>query len=322
MNTAIPDRYLPAADFEKLAQDFDFPVEVWTVAAELTTVTQATSPAELEKLTGLGSAQVKEALERLLAKKLVRQDVVSWKEFTAARAQARGTDKSTPAAKPANTPAATKTQSAKTQPAAAAVEPPASPEVQPPAPAAAPAQAAAPTQPAPPEAAKPEPSEPPVTKSPASEPVALRLGQIVPKAPSDVQTARISLKPAPNSPAAAIASEPAAAPEPESTPKAESTPKPAPSPEGIAIVTTKPGCLLRPILSKIENIKGGGVEGQLLVYQVFLRVPFQMLHDEGIKSLQLVDDKTRISNPELHAAIVKAAKEVTGIDLPPFEASL
>lgn len=75
------------------------------------------------------------------------------------------------------------------------------------------------------------------------------------------------------------------------------------------------------MLTQIENVKGGGVEGQLLVYQVFLRVPFQLLHDEGIKSLQLVDEKTVIRNPELHAAIVKAAKDVAGIELPPFEAA-
>ena len=75
------------------------------------------------------------------------------------------------------------------------------------------------------------------------------------------------------------------------------------------------GRLLRPMLAQIEKIKGGGVEGQLLVYQVFLRVPYQLLHDEGIKSLHFVDERTVIQNPALHAAIVKAAKEVTGVDL-------
>jgi hypothetical protein len=75
------------------------------------------------------------------------------------------------------------------------------------------------------------------------------------------------------------------------------------------------GRLLRPMLEQIENLKDGGVEGQLLVYQVFLRVPYQLLHDEGIKALHLVDERTVIQNPVLHAAIVKAAKEVTGVAL-------
>src|SRR6478736_2063473 len=75
------------------------------------------------------------------------------------------------------------------------------------------------------------------------------------------------------------------------------------------------GRLLRPILAQIENLKGGGVEGQLLVYQVFLRVPYQLLHDEGIKALHLVDERTVIQNPVLYAAIVKAAKDVTGVEL-------
>ncbi len=69
------------------------------------------------------------------------------------------------------------------------------------------------------------------------------------------------------------------------------------------------------MLAQIENLKGGGVEGQLLVYQVFLRVPYELLHDEGIKALHFVDERTVIKNPALHAAIVKAAKDVTGVEL-------
>ena len=75
------------------------------------------------------------------------------------------------------------------------------------------------------------------------------------------------------------------------------------------------GRLLRPILEQIERIKGGGVEGQLLVYQVFLRVPYDLLCEEGIKSLHFVDDQTTIHNPKLLEAIVKAAKDVTGVEL-------
>jgi hypothetical protein len=69
------------------------------------------------------------------------------------------------------------------------------------------------------------------------------------------------------------------------------------------------------MLTQIENQKGGGVEGQSLVQQVFLRVPYDLLQQEGIKSLHLVDDHTVIHNPALHAAIVNAAMEVAGIEL-------
>lgn len=75
------------------------------------------------------------------------------------------------------------------------------------------------------------------------------------------------------------------------------------------------GRLLRPLLEQIANLKGGGVEGQLMVYQVFLQVPYQLLHDEGIRSLHFVDDSTVIQNPVLHSAIVKAARDVTGVEL-------
>src|SRR6188472_292509 len=105
MNIAIPDRYLLAADFEKHAQGFDFPAEVWTVAAALAEVTEATSPSELVKITGQNAAQVQEALERLLAKKLVRQNLMSWKDFIAAKAQAQGGVKAMPVTEKSQQPA-------------------------------------------------------------------------------------------------------------------------------------------------------------------------------------------------------------------------
>jgi hypothetical protein len=77
------------------------------------------------------------------------------------------------------------------------------------------------------------------------------------------------------------------------------------------------GYRLRSLMEKIESINGGGVEGQLLVYQVFLRVPYQLLHDEGIRSLDLVNDNTLVKSQELYDSIVKATKEVTGFQLQP-----
>lgn len=256
MSIAILDRYQLTADFEKRANDFDFPVGVWNVAAELAAVGEATSPSELEKLTGQSSDQVREALDRLLAKQLVRQNLISWKEFTAAREEDRN------AAKP---------PAEKTPPAKQAAPTPASP------------QANAPVE-----------FTLPNGHLAAQEGVALRLGTISPqKTAATTTNAWLWQKPDPAQVAASMPVIPAALPNGEHP----------------------NGRLLRPMLAQIENLKDGGVEGQLLVYQVFLRVPYQLLHDEGIKALHLVDERTVIQNPVLHAAIVKAAKEVTGVEL-------
>src|SRR5690606_26793115 len=107
MNSALLDRYQLADNFEQQAANFDFPAGVWNVAAELAEVREATSSSELEKLTGQSSAQVREALERLLAKKLVRQNLISWKEFIAAREKARSAAKTAATAPAATAPAAT-----------------------------------------------------------------------------------------------------------------------------------------------------------------------------------------------------------------------
>lgn len=260
MSLALLDSYQLAEDFEKRAADFEFPAGVWNVAAVLAEVREATSPFELEQLTGQSCDQVREALERLLAKQLVRQNLISWKEFTAVRKKAIS------AAKAAQTSA--------TPPGKQAVPAAAAKSAQ--------AQAAAPAQPA-------------VRNGHmAEEGVALRLGSISPqKAAAGSTNAWVWQKPDPAQVAASMPVIPAELPNGE----------------------YPDGRLLRPMLAQIENLKGGGVEGQLLVYQVFLRVPYQLLHDEGIMALHLVDDRTVIQNPVLHAAIVKAAKEVTGVEL-------
>lgn len=276
MNIAIPDRYLLAADFEQRAIDFNFPAEVWNVAAELAEVSEATSPFELEKLTGLSSDQVREALGRLLAKKLVRQQLITWKEFTAARERTRSAVKTTAGGIPHVA-------------AAKVVQVAATPPVKQDSPT--PALAAKPAQP---QVDVPAKSTVRIGQLPAQEGVALRLGTIAPPQTA-VGTTNAWLWQKPD-PAQVAASKPVT---------------PAALPNG----EQPNGRLLRPLLAQIENLKGGGVEGQLLVYQVFLRVPYQLLHDEGIKALHFVDERTVIQNPALHAAIVKAAKDVTGVEL-------
>ncbi len=274
MNTAILDRYELADNFEQRATNLNFPAGVWNIAAELAEVSEATSPFELEKLTGQSSDQVREALERLLAKKLVRQNLISWKEFTVVREKARGA---------AKTAAEGVVHSAAVKVAPVTAMPPEKQAVP------TSALAAKPTQPQ--AAVSAESSVP--NGHMAQGGVAVRLGTIAPQKPAVSGTnAWVWQKPEAAKVAASMPVIPAALPDGEQP----------------------NGRLLRPILAQIENLKGG-VEGQLLVYQVFLRVPYQLLHDEGIKALHLVDERTVIQNPILHAAIVKAAKDVTGVEL-------
>lgn len=250
MNTAIPDRYLLAADFEQRAVSVKFPPGVWNVAAALANVIEATSPFELEGMTGQSSDQILEALERLLAKKLVQQNLMSWKEYNDTKTASGGSHSILP---PVNVVTA------------AAITP-----------------------------SKPvAPAYAPTVKS-TQEGVALRLGSITHQQSAPIATsAWVSQKP---DPAQVAASKPVA-------------------PAALTNGDQANGRLMRPILAQIENLKGGGVEGQLLVYQVFLRVPYQLLHDEGIKALHFVDERTVIKNPALLTAIAKAAKEVTGVEL-------
>lgn len=72
---------------------------------------------------------------------------------------------------------------------------------------------------------------------------------------------------------------------------------------------------LQPIISQIEKLSSGGVEGSVLVYQVFLKVPTDLLRDEGIESLKLVDANTEFSSQKLCQAIVRATAQITGYNL-------
>lgn len=72
---------------------------------------------------------------------------------------------------------------------------------------------------------------------------------------------------------------------------------------------------LQPIISQIEKLSRGGVEGSVLVYQVFLKVPLELLRKEGIESLNLVDATTEFTNQGLCQAIIRATTEITGYNL-------
>ena len=72
---------------------------------------------------------------------------------------------------------------------------------------------------------------------------------------------------------------------------------------------------LQPIISQIEKLSAGGVEGSVLVYQVFLKVSPELLKNEGIESLKLVDANTEFTSQELCQAIIRATTQITGFSL-------
>ncbi|NJM36960.1 MAG: hypothetical protein HC845_03275 [Akkermansiaceae bacterium] len=73
------------------------------------------------------------------------------------------------------------------------------------------------------------------------------------------------------------------------------------------------------IIDQIAAHASDPIAGQLLVYQVFLRVPLKLLKAEGIRSLRFVDQKTVIKSKELYDSISNAAHESICIALPPFK---
>ncbi|MGL4401971.1 MAG: hypothetical protein ACRCXD_19085 [Luteolibacter sp.] len=79
--------------------------------------------------------------------------------------------------------------------------------------------------------------------------------------------------------------------------------------------TEKKRFKLQPIISQIEKLSKGGIEGSVLAYQVFLKVPAKLLRDEGIESFHLVDANTEFTNQRLCQAIIRATTEITGYNL-------
>jgi hypothetical protein len=73
------------------------------------------------------------------------------------------------------------------------------------------------------------------------------------------------------------------------------------------------GWRLRPLLDAIVRRGGGGVQGQLLAYRVFLRVPAELLDRAGLHSLNLAEADFVIRDAELHAAIRRSMCAVAGM---------
>lgn len=74
------------------------------------------------------------------------------------------------------------------------------------------------------------------------------------------------------------------------------------------------GRKLRPILDAIIEKGGGGLNGQLLAYRVFLRIPSELVAASGLSSLSLVDDDFTVQDPRLIDALFEAARTVAGLE--------
>ena len=74
------------------------------------------------------------------------------------------------------------------------------------------------------------------------------------------------------------------------------------------------GRKLRPILDAIIEKGGGGLQGQLLAYRVFLRIPSEIAAAAGLSSLSLVDDDFTVQDPRLIDALFEAARTVAGLE--------
>ncbi|MEM1157819.1 MAG: hypothetical protein AAGH72_06155 [Verrucomicrobiota bacterium] len=57
-------------------------------------------------------------------------------------------------------------------------------------------------------------------------------------------------------------------------------------------------------------------EGQIAVYRVFLRVPPELLKKNEIRSLSLVNDQTRVDDPELQDSLASAVEQMLQQPLP------
>ena len=77
---------------------------------------------------------------------------------------------------------------------------------------------------------------------------------------------------------------------------------------------TDTGRKLRPILDAIIEKGGGGLQGQLLAYRVFLRIPSEIAAAAGLSSLSLVNDDFTVQDPRLIEALFEAARTVAGLE--------
>lgn len=101
-------------------------------------------------------------------------------------------------------------------------------------------------------------------------------------------------------------------------------PSPAADPEAAITDTAdtfqdvvEPPLNLKQLIDYVTQHAGGGLRGKLAVYRLFLRVPNEQIRAAGIDSLNFVDDRFEIADPDMRNAILEAVLAVTGRPYPP-----
>lgn len=78
------------------------------------------------------------------------------------------------------------------------------------------------------------------------------------------------------------------------------------------------GWKLRPALEAISTAGGGGVQGQLLVYKVFLQLPPELLKAAGIESVNAIPPDFVLTDARLRDNLIEAARTHASVDVAPL----
>jgi len=313
--STTPDSFHRTEDFESRIEGVMLPNEAWAVFAHLE---KPVTVAEIARRLECDVAEVQTQVDLLVQHKLARKHLVNWRDFLAQKGISTGPTRMSPAGpQPPPVALAEKARRPATPaPAAPAPRPAATVRVAPadvPPPAA--STPAAPVHHRLPETEIPDP-EGTISFTLANESarrsrrasiamsITFRLGRTAPTAPTRIAPAATpapaAIRPDPEVVAAPVFAEPSVS-EPNDT-------------SGTATTLIRPR-KLRPLIEAITRKGGGGLNGQLLVYRVFLRVPPALMFNAGIKSLSLVDDSLELQDEETYSVIRAAAQSVASIDL-------
>ena len=326
--STTPDSFHRTEDFEARIDSVLLPDEAWAVFAQLE---KAATAADVAATTGMDIAVVQTQIDLLVQNKLVRKKLVNWRDFLAQKGISTGPTRMSPAG-PQPAPAVLASQARK-------------PVAPPPAAAPAPASTTAPV-------AAPLTSAPRATTPPLR--VAPKVASVEPVDPEGTITFRLCNEPARRTRRAGLAMcitfRLGAATEPETIRTApaarpvsavRTAPPPAPEPEPVFAAVPEPALVataddapaatavapavaavstfaprkLRRLIDAITVKGGGGLQGQLLVYRVFLRVPPALMFAAGIKSLNLIDDSIELQDERTYDAIRSAARSVASLEL-------
>lgn len=324
--SATPDSYHRTEDFETRVDSVMLPDEAWAVFAQLD---KPTTTAEIAAALGCDAAAAQKHIDLLIQHKLVRKKLVNWREFLAQKGINSGPTRMSPAG-PQPAPAVLAAQARKPSPPPQATPKFPAPTGRASVPTTMPTAPAAPVTPPRRPAVRVETPDPDGT-------ITFRLDNDHARRARRASLAMcitFRLEAGGRPPAVRVAP---AAPAPiEETPTVPAMQEPesvsvtAPEPEP-ALVAAGGGTTdevfapapvggftprrLRTLIDAITRKGGGGLNGQLLVYRVFLRVPPALMFAAGIKSLNLIDDTLELQDERTYDAIRTAARAVASIEL-------